>query len=297
MKTETAYKILDLDINDVKITINQIKRQYHTKALIYHPDKNNHPDAVSKFQEINTAYEHILKTKEFGIHTEGNSSYKNILLLFLNKILENETSNTVFYNIINRITALCEEKAVELLEKLDKPTLIKTKTIITKYKDELHINEHIISTIDKIMKDKDENDECIILNPSLHDLYENNLYKLTHNEKTYIIPLWHHELIYDLDNNNDLYVNCYPILPENIEIDEKNNVHMNVEYNINDIWGKEYIYVTCDEIDYPIQLNTLKMAEEQTIMFVKKGITKINTKDIYNISVKSDLLIHIKLCN
>ena len=171
MKTETAYKILDLDINDAKITINQIKRQYHIKALTYHPDKNKNPDAVSKFQEINTAYEHILKTKEFGIHNEDNSSYKNILLLFLNKILENETSNTVFYNIINRITALCEEKAVELLEKLDKPTLIKTKTIITKYKDELHINENIISKIDKIMKDKDEKDECIILNPSLPSLH------------------------------------------------------------------------------------------------------------------------------
>ena len=112
------------------ITINQIKRHYHTKALIYHPDKNKTPEAVSKFQEINTAYQHILRIREFSIHTEDNSSYKNILLLFLNKILENETSNTIFYNIINRITALCEEKAVILLEKLDKPTLIKTKTIM-----------------------------------------------------------------------------------------------------------------------------------------------------------------------
>lgn len=297
MKTETAYKILDLDINDEKITINQIKRQYHTKALIYHPDKNKTPEAVSKFQDINTAYQHILKVREFSIHTEDDSSYKNILLLFLNKILENETSNAIFYNIINRITALCEENSVILLEKLDKPTLIRTKIIMMKYKDELHITENLISKIDEIMKDKNEKDECIILNPSLHDLYENNLYKLTHKEKVYIIPLWHHELIYDLDNNKDLYVNCYPILPENIEIDEKNNVHINVVYNINDIWGKEYIYVTCNEIQYPIQVNTLKMTEEQTVIFVKKGITKINTKDIYNISYKSDLFINIKLYN
>jgi DnaJ-class molecular chaperone len=82
MKTETAYKILDLDINDEKITINQIKRQYHTKALIYHPDKNKTPEAVSKFQDINTAYQHILKVREFSIHTEDNSSYKNIIIIF-----------------------------------------------------------------------------------------------------------------------------------------------------------------------------------------------------------------------
>ena len=297
MKTENAYKILDLDINDEKITINQIKRQYHIKALIYHPDKNKTTEAVSKFQEINEAYQHILKTKEFTIHNDDNSSYKNILLLFLNKILENETSNSIFYNIINRITALCEEKAVILLEKLDKSTLIKTKAIMTKYKDELHITENLICKIDEIMKYKNEKDECIILNPSLHDLYERNLYKLTHEDKTYIIPLWHHELIYDLDNNKDLYINCYPILPENIEIDEKNNIHVNVGYNINDIWGKEYIYVTCNNIEYPIQVNTLKMIEEQTVIFVNKGITKINTKEIYNISYRTDLFINIKLYN
>ena len=297
MKTENAYKILDLDINDEKITINQIKRQYHIKALIYHPDKNKTTEAVSKFQEINEAYQHILKTKEFTIHNDDNSSYKNILLLFLNKILENETSNSIFYNIINRITALCEEKAVILLEKLDKSTLIKTKAIMTKYKDELHITENLICKIDEIMKYKNEKDECIILNPSLHDLYERNLYKLTHEDKTYIIPLWHHELIYDLDNNKDLYINCYPILPENIEIDEKNNIHVNVGYNINDIWGKEYIYVTCNDIEYPIQVNTLKMIEEQTVIFVNKGITKINTKEIYNISYRTDLFINIKLYN
>ena len=163
--------------------------------------------------------------------------------------------------------------------------------------DELHITENLIDKIDEIMKDKNEKDECIILNPSLHDLYERNLYKLTHKDKIYIIPLWHHELIYDLDNNKDLYINCYPILPENIEIDEKNNVHVNVVYNINDIWGKEYIYVTCNEIEYPIQVNTLKMTEEQTVIFVKKGITKINTKEIYNISYRTDLFINIKLYN
>ena len=101
MKTEIAYKVLELDINDKNISINQIKRQYHIKALIYHPDKNKDTDAVSKFQEINTAYEHILKTKEFINNNDENSSYKNILLLFLNKILENETSNSIFYNIIN----------------------------------------------------------------------------------------------------------------------------------------------------------------------------------------------------
>ena len=297
MKAETAYKILDLDINDEKITITQIKRQYHTKALIYHPDKNKTPDAVSKFQEINTAYEYILNTKEFSIHNEDNSSYKNILLSFLNKILENETSNTIFYNIINRITALCEENAVNLLEKLDKPTLIKTKTIMTKYKDELHITEYLINKIDEIMQCKNEKDECIILNPSLHDLYERNLYKLTHEDKTYIIPLWHHELIYDLDNNKDLYINCYPILPENIKIDEQNNVHINVVYNINNIWGEEYIFVTCNAVEYPVQVNTLKLTEEQTVIFVKKGITKINTKDIYNTAFRSDLIIHIKLQN
>lgn len=297
MNKEKAYKCLELDINDKNITLAIVKRQYHIKALRYHPDKNKSDDATNKFQEISSAYEYIVKNNGY-VDNENNSedSYKSILVLFLNKILESETSNTIFYNIINRITILCEDKAVDLLEKLDKSTLIKTYKIIEKYKNEFHISENLINKINKIIKLKNENDECIILNPNINDLYENNLYKLKYEGKEFIIPLWHHELVYEV-NNKDLYVNCNPILPENVELDELNNIHINVSYNINDIWNEKIIYADCTYLIFPIEVSSLKLVKEQIVLFIRKGITVINTKDIYDISKKSDVFIHITLTN
>jgi len=297
MNKATAYQCLDLDINDLDIDVYMIKRQYRLKALIYHPDKNKSPNAVSKFQEIHDAYEYLLMAEEYAnidSHGANDDSYRNLFMMFLKKILENETGQSVFYNIIQRITTMCESKAFELLERLDKPTLIKTCIILTKYKDAFHITDNIIEKITHLIQTRNENDECIVLNPTLKDLYNNNLYKLSVNGETYIIPLWHHELVYD-NLGHDLYVNCLPDLPGHITIDENNNIQIDVTYNIHDIWEHEYIQVQCDTMCYPIQVNTLKLTHKQTVIFAKQGISKINAKNIYDVSNKSDVYVTIKL--
>ena len=309
MNKINEYAALELYINSPNIDIDQIKRQYRLKALIYHPDKNNSPNASSKFQEIHDAYEYVLQEEGYAEsncvddsdmpnynhndhNMSGSDSYRNIFLIFLRKILENEAGQSIFYNIIQRLTTLCESKATDLLERLDKPTLIKTRIILSKYKDAFHVSDSIIDKISALIQTRNETDEYIILNPSLKDLYENNLYKLSINSELYIIPLWHHELVYD-NNGHDIYVNCLPDLPNHINIDENNNIHVEVHYNIRDIWGKDNIYVECDSKIYPVQVNTLKITGVQTIIFAKQGISKINTKNIYDVSSKSD--VHITL--
>ena len=301
MNKAAAYQCLDLDINDLDIDADMIKRQYRLKALIYHPDKNKSPNAVRKFQEIHDAYEYLLRAEEYASQDsdatydgDNRDSYRNLFMMFLKKILENETGQSVFYNIIQRLTTMCESKAFELLERLDKPTLIKTCIILTKYKDAFHITDNIIEKITGLIQTRNENDECIILNPTLKDLYNNNLYKLSVNGETYIIPLWHHELVYD-NLGHDLYVNCLPDLPDHITIDENNNIHIDVKYNIHDIWEHEYLQVQCDTMCYPIQVNTLKLTNKQNVIFAKQGLSKINAKNIYDVSNRGDVYVTVHL--
>ena len=301
MNKAAAYQCLELDINDHDIDVDVIKRQYRLKALIYHPDKNKSPNAVRKFQEIHDAYEYLLRAEEYANQDshatydgDNRDSYRNLFMMFLKKILENETGQSVFYNIIQRLTTMCESKAFELLERLDKPTLIKTCIILTKYKDAFHITDNIIEKITGLIQTRNENDECIILNPTLKDLYNNNLYKLSVNGETYIIPLWHHELVYD-NLGHDLYVNCLPDLPDHITIDENNNIHIDVKYNIHDIWEHEYLQVQCDTMCYPIQVNTLKLTNKQNVIFVKQGLSKINVKNIYDVSNRGDVYVTVHL--
>ena len=304
MNYENACKILDIDKTD-DITIEKIKKQYRIKALIYHPDKNKTEDACAKFIEVQNAYEYLKKYSSFADEIDYNSedddereldksSYRWKIYSFIKSILKKESKNDIYYSILERISSICEEKAITLLESLDKVILLKVFEILKTYKAAFHFNNEFIEKIEELVNRRRENDECIILNPSLEDLFENNLYKLSIHGQTYIVPLWHHELVYD-NSGNDIYVKCCPILAENMEIDNKNNLHIHKEYKVLDLWGKSLIKIEITNnktIEFkPCELN---LSILQTLVF-EDGVSKINTQNVYEISNRALIYLHIKL--
>jgi hypothetical protein len=128
----------------------------------------------------------------------------------------------------------------------------------------------------------------------LEDLFENNLYKLTEDGITYLVPLWHHELIYD-KGGADLYVKCIPLVPDNVEIDEKNNIHTKIAISLEDAWTKDEICVEIGSKNFIIIRRELKLVESQIVLLANCGISRINTDDVYNVSKKSDIYIHVEL--
>ncbi|KAF8858837.1 DnaJ-domain-containing protein [Acephala macrosclerotiorum] len=58
-KHSTLYKILSLPFQPI-LSQDDLRKAYHAKALELHPDKNSHPSATAKFQELNQAYEGYL---------------------------------------------------------------------------------------------------------------------------------------------------------------------------------------------------------------------------------------------
>jgi DnaJ-class molecular chaperone len=309
MNYNNACKNLEID-NIEEITTEILKRQYRLLALKYHPDKNLDKDTVSKFQEIQESYEYLMKHKDFVEFDDfyddndeefdkedilkNKSNYKNILFSFLRNILIPDNRNKLFLTIFKKISSTCEANAIEILNKLDKHILIKIYEIIDNYRDVLHFSEDFLIKLKEIVNDKIKNDECIILNPTIDDLFENNLYKLKVNGFVYIVPLWHNELVYD-NSGNDIYVKCNPILPENIEIDDKNNIHIFLEYKVIDIWNEDYLTINIGKNRFFIKRDTIKMKDQQSIQFTNQGISKINTKNIYDIANKGDVIVSIKL--
>jgi hypothetical protein len=121
--------------------------------------------------------------------------------------------------------------------------------------------------------------EIIILNPSLDDILNANIFILNYNDLKLMIPLWHHEIYYELDNSKTLLVKCIPELSDNIFIDISNNLHVLV--------GKEEL----GEIQIgskKIILNLEKNKNE--LRLIGEGINSINM-DVYN-SIKQDIIIH-----
>jgi len=311
MNYKTACDILD--IKNVPITLTDLKRQYRIKALLYHPDKNLSSDTTNKFQEIKDAYDYMLQydghveddtdddydgdcdSEPNHMYREANG-YANMLSSFIKNIVHGEPNNQLFYTILKRISGVCETSALDTLHKLDTQTLIKIYEIIKVYSKSMHFGEGFLQKIESMITNKVNDDECIILNPTLDDLFENNLYRLKVNNNTYIIPLWHNELVYD-NSGSDIYIKCNPMLPENIEIDEANNIKIKVSYNIKDIWGTETLYINIGtHRTIPITTALLKLTPNQTIIIADTGISRINVKDVYDISKKSNVHINMTLC-
>jgi len=295
MNYNIACENLGIDKNK-KITKEYLKKMYRMNALKYHPDKNSSSDASVKFQEIHSSYEYLLNSLEYmGEEEVEPTGYSGILFSFLKNIMKTEGNNDgLYYIIIDKISNTCEKKALEFIEKIDKNKLLKIYEIIKKYGDFLHFSNDFIDKIQEVLNDKIKNDECIILNPTIDDLFANNLYKLQVKDFTYIVPLWHDELVYD-NSGNDIYVKCFPVLPKNVSIDEKNNVHIDCSYDIKDILNVEYVEVSVGKLNFDFLTKELSVKPKQTIVLKNEGISKINTVDIYDISKKSDVYLHICL--
>jgi len=312
-----ACKILELPYNrEDEWRYIDLKRQYRRFALLYHPDKNRSEDATIKFQEVNNAYAYLMKYQGFEDdedmieenddgQSENNQSadnfhsgYNNILFSFLSPIfggdLFQDITARLLRTILDKISKKCEEKAFQLLKQLDKRIFHKICEILHKYSDVLHISAEFLEKLDNVYETHCQGDECIILSPFLDDLFEEKLYRLTHNGNTYFIPLWHTELVYD-NSGSDLYVQCVPVLQDGVTIDENNNIHTHVEYTIDNIWDKSEVEIVLGKRKFRIMRNQLKITPEQIIVLPKKGISKINTDEIYDVTKKSDLHIHIHL--
>jgi hypothetical protein len=306
MNYKKACENLNINLSE-EITKDTLKRQHRSLALKYHPDKNPEEDAVARFQEIQESYEFLMKYKDFmdtdssdeynddeKETTENKGNYKTILLSFLKNILIPDNRNKLFYTILKQVAGTCESNALEILSKVEKSNLIKIYEIIERYREVLHFTEDFVIKIKEILNEKIKDDECIILNPTIDDLFENNVYRLKVNGFTFVVPLWHNELVYD-NSGNDVYVKCVPVLPENIELDDKNNIHFIYESTFQEIWTQEYLTIHVGSVRFYIKRDTLKIKDEQVVIFSKQGISRINTKNIYDVTNKGDVIVIVKI--
>lgn len=283
MNSQLAYEILGIENHERDIEI--IKKKYRMMALLYHPDKNPDSSTTDKFFKIQEAYEFLINNDN-----DKDTCYKNIFMNFMKKYINQDLLDDIFELLEN----LCEKQLIKIFENVSFEKTYKIFIILKQYSHVLHINKKIIDKLEEIVLIKKDNNISYILRPTLKDLYENNVYKLNHENDVFIIPLWHHELIYD-GSNSDIYVIIIPEIPENISIDDNNNIIVSMHYKIEEIWNKESLEVCINENKYLIKRDELLLKDFQTKVLRYKGISRINTKNIYHINNKSDIMIQIYL--
>ena len=317
-----AMEIMEIESDEItKLTLNTLKKKYHKLALLNHPDKNgNSIEAKEKFQKIGEAYE-LLKRELVLLNPldedktqshpqQMNAGYSSVLNMFLESILQGKY-NEFILSTIKDIVLGVKEISIKMFDKLDRETSLVIYDFILKYKNILHVSDSILNLLREIILEKFKDIQIYVLNPSIDDLFENNVYKLEINKTLYFVPLWHGELYFDAQNENkkedeernggvlssneyDIIVKCIPDLPPHMNIDENNNLYVNVNIPFQTSLLKEKsIPIYLGKKRFDIETERLFIKEKQTYVFKKMGISVINESDMYNIERKSDVYVKI----
>ena len=317
MDFKIACEILEIDANSQRvnnITLEYLKKRYHKLALQNHPDKRgNTIESKENFQRINEAYNYLSreisnldsdteKDSENEEKTDTNTGYMNILNLFLDSLLKGHSSGNEFLSsFIKDIVNGCKEVTLKMFEDLDKEKTLGVYNFLFKYKKILYISDEILDKVYKIIAEKYKDVQIYVLNPSINDMISNNVYKLDLDGERYFVPLWHNELYFDdkrLENGKDnIIVKCIPDLPENITIDENNNIHilLRVSFTFSLLEQKSILFFL-GEKGFTIPLEDLKMQRFQTLVLRRQGISKVIDNDIYNVEEKGDIVVRLFFC-
>jgi hypothetical protein len=311
MELKEALEILELNSNFNEIDLNYLKKRYHKMALKWHPDKNgNTPESNEHFKQINEAYE-VLKREipnifpDFDNNTTNEDLNANTYISILNHFIDsiiNGTYAEVLSSIIKDIVSGCKEISLKLFENCDKESSLTIYNFIIKYKEIMRISDTTIANVREIILKKFKDVLIVILNPSIDDLFENNLYKLNHNGSTYIVPLWHGDSYYDIVEREkeeqkiigELIVKCIPEFPEGIEIDEDNNLYVTAKIPFTfSLFNQNYISIKIGKKSFDIQMEHLFIKRSQTVILKGEGISIVDEGDIYKVQKKSNIFVKI----
>lgn len=304
MDIQQACVIMEIDMNKLHLlTQKTLKITYRQMALKTHPDKNKSPDATKQFQQVGEAYNMILEELNMedsndsddcdidrGDESNQNTEYTHIFQSFVKSIVKGEY-NDILTIAVQKIIGNCDDITIKLFEGMDRDRAMLIYDFIIKYKLALHIDDSIIQKVKDLIVKKYDNVDIYTVNPTIDDIIENNVFKLDVEGKTYFVPLWHSELLFEKPNKSDLIVKCIPILPENITIDENNNIivviNITFSYSLFDMGNIEFFI---GKKRYNIPLDCLKVVPIQQYVFYNKGITKINGDNIYNVEDCGDVI-------
>jgi hypothetical protein len=194
MDYKEAFQILNINLNETDykdVTLDFLKKKYHKQALIHHPDKNgNTIESKEKFQKINDAYDYLKREICCNNSENDNSdssafSWTSILQMFMMGILEGKY-NDLFLKIVNDIVCGYKTISVKLFEGLSKDTCLDLYMFLSKYRSTFKLNDEILEKVRDIVLQKYDNVEIYKLNPCIHDLLNNNIYKLYVNNELYL---------------------------------------------------------------------------------------------------------------
>ena len=271
---------------------SELRKQYRLLALKYHPDKYDKDDNGEKFKEIHNAYVNLNNYLDKNNTIDKNpESYTDLLQDFF-KYLNIPYDLSIIVSIIETLHGNYDMIAKNLFKTMSKDSSLELFYILNKYKDILNVPTTFFNDLEEIVREKYKMDNLVILYPTIDELFNSLIFCLDYENEIFYVPMWHSELTYKV-SNYELIVKCIPKLPDNITIDENNNIHVYLNINFANLIDTEKIEFYVGNKFFFIQTSKLHIIKNQTIKLSNLGIPIINFKDLYNNNSLSDIYVHI----
>jgi len=299
MGLKIKYYMNILGITDIEnMNEDMINKCYRREATRRHPDKNGGNN--ESFIELSEAKDSLLDfvyAKSFKKHVSDDGFERDVennqkdVLSWLGMVMKKKDPNEI--NAAFR--KMVGDVALKIVDVVGDNNMVHMYEIFIKYKEFLCINDEILENMKKKIL---QSNKVMIINPTIDDLLNDNVYRLKQDDEMYNIPMWHNELYYDI-KDGEMIVKCIPILDDTMWITHNNILHKCIDVVLNPNSDKfnwdGVIPLNIGKKVLIIPYSEIRFSKTQTIIFKGQGISKINTKNSYDISDRSDIMVHITL--
>ena len=309
----TARKYLDIGYS-IRITDDILKRAYYKKALRHHPDKGGDSET---FKNIKESYDFLRKNSRMSEYPDNCNknnddiddsddsnggdiyeTYETMLVHFVEYIMKTQKGFENFDPITIKTTLKsiiqgCSSYSIKLFQQLDIEKCRSIYAFLSQYSYLSNLNKDHLRLFDKIMQNKMKNNNVILLNPSLHDLLHDNIYKLETetDTDTHYIPLWHEEIVID-----DMIIKNIPDIDENTTITRNNDIIIKHKSSIMKLFKDGYDELNIADSLFKIQSSDVKITKQQQfIVFKNRGKIIPNKHNLYDNKQRGNVIIELTL--
>ena len=326
-------------------SIKELNKRYHLLALKHHPDKAGGNDtcsveasatATERFKEINDAHKRVKDYFYSGDADikDAETGSDSILQLFIQTILVKMTSTattatagapdaSAIQSLIHMIITKGIQSGITMFRNMEKHSCITIYDLLSKNQDLFGISREMMDELSRIVEEKTGEDLVVRLNPSLLDMLLDRVYILQENGHSYYIPLWHSELHFKkagvaagvaagaagdaLEHEHEVIVLCDPELPENVNIDDDNNLFISLDVDIRELFVKQIVPVYInDEVKshglvyylHACDVNLRSSTRQCVLLHGIGGIARCNTvssSNIYNVGIRANVYANVRL--